>query len=128
MSPFWDYTSLLLGTAFAVFWRYMDWKETQYGINVLGTKEENPFVRTKSGKMVKYAWLLLLIPVVLAWIAFFAFDETEHWDRFWCGVIAAIGGVASGIAYFSNKRLHEKIRERGGKVSPGTNVPGGGIV
>jgi hypothetical protein len=68
------------------------------------------------------------VPVVAAWITFFAFDETEHWDRFWCGVIAAIGGVASGIAYFSNKRLIAKIKERGGKPSAGTGVPGGSIV
>jgi hypothetical protein len=115
MNPFFDWTSLLLGTAFALFWRYMDYRETMYGINVLGTKEENPFVRTKSGGLSQWkAVVLLLIPVVLAWITFFAFAETEHWDRFWLGFMAAVGGVSSMIAYYSNKRLHQKIRERGG--------------
>lgn len=125
MNAAFDWISLLLGTAFAVFWRYLDYAETMYGITVLGTKEENPFVRTKSGKMAKYTWVLLLLPVALAWVMFFAFAETEHWDRFWLGFMAAVGGIASMIAFYSNRRLHQKIRERGGIPSAGTKVPGG---
>lgn len=133
MSPFFDYASLLLGTAFGVFWRFMDYRETQVGIKELGTKENNDFAKSKSGKIGGWAMPIMLGLIALAWVIFFAFDETEHWDRVYAGGLAAMGGMASMIAYFDNKNRHRKIRERiaRGEVgipSAGTNVPGGGIV
>lgn len=125
MSPTYDWTSLIAGTAFGVFWRIMDFVETRYGINKLGTEEENDFLTGKGGKMAKWVWPALLGPIALAWIIFFAFDETEHWDRVYCGGLAAIGGIVSMAAYFSNRNLHRKIRERGGRPSAGVGVPGG---
>ena len=129
MSPFFDYVSLFAGTAFCLFFRFLDWRITTTEFPKWGVKEDNPWVRTNTGALNKPKALILILGIVaVAWIAFFAFEETEYWDRFWCGVIAAVGGVASGIAYFSNKRLIRKIKERGGIPSAGVGVPGGTIV
>lgn len=129
MNDFADYFSLLAGTAFCLFFRFLDWRITSTEFPKWGVKEENPWVRDNKGALTgKRAIILILGILATSWVAFFAFEETEYWDRFWCGVIAAVGGVASGVAYFSNKRLIRKIKERGGIPSAGVGVPGGTIV
>lgn len=70
MSDSLDWVSLIAGSAFALFWRYLDFKQTKYVFPRFHITEENPFVMGEKKAMSEpKAWLGLAIPFVLGYIA-----------------------------------------------------------
>jgi hypothetical protein len=59
MSPVFDWISLLAGTAFCLYFRFLDYRITTVEFPKWGVKEENPFLRTKSGGLSQFkVWLV----------------------------------------------------------------------
>jgi Trk-type K+ transport system membrane component len=126
MSPTWDWTSQIAGTAFTVVFRLLDWYVTKYRFPALGIDEDNDWVKDNRGGLSEAKfWILFALTMGSSWVVFLAFPETQWFDRAYCGPFAAIGGLASGVAYFSNLNLIKKVKARGGVPSAGVGVPGG---
>lgn len=109
---------LIAGTAFAIVWRALDinitLKAKREGIG----REETGIVATKGQLSLWKGVAIVAVILAAAWVAYFTMGEYTPEYKFVPGIIAALGGVASMVAYYSNKK---NIRNRRAK----RNIPGG---
>ncbi len=100
---------LIAGTAFTIFWRAADINITLEA-KAEGIGKEETGVVASGGQLVAWkAYVVISVILTASWVAFFNI-EPEY--EFVPGIIAALGGVASMIAYYSNKK---NIRNRRAK-------------
>lgn len=120
MSPFWDWFSLLAGTAAHLVTNYFGDILSSRKMTDLGIKEQFWLASGSGGAFVEWkGWLLKLIPVATVWPTFLLFSETDHYDRFWCGFMFIPWIVVSVAMYFHNwKKIKNRI-ERNRRMSGG---------
>lgn len=113
----WDWIILILGTAFALWWRGMDMYITLKAKRLKIGHERTSIVATDGQLSIWKASVVILGIIAASWVAFFYMTET----RWACGLVAAVGGLASMGAYYGNKknirnRLAKRARDAGGPI------------
>ena len=104
-----DYTTLVIGLAAFLVGCYFDFTASSE-MGKYGIKEGNILVRGGDGKFSPLKGIIWIVaPIVLVLVAFFAFDETEYYDRFWAGFFLLPGAA---LHYWAGAKARKMIEQK----------------